>query len=63
VTEVPDSKRRGLPLKQFIQESIEKPNAYISPGYQPGIMPQTFAQTLTPTQIQDLVAFIAGATK
>jgi cytochrome c oxidase subunit 2 len=63
MTEVPDSKKRGLPLDQFIHESIVKPNAYISPGFQPGIMPQTFAQTLTPTQIQELVAFISGATK
>ncbi len=63
MTEVPDSKKRGLPLAQFIHESIVKPNAYISPGFQPGIMPQTFAQTLTPTQIQELVAFISGATK
>ena len=62
VTEVPDSKKRGLPLKAFILESITKPNAYISPGFQPNIMPQNFAQTLTPTQLQALVNFIASVT-
>jgi len=60
---VPDSKKRGLPLKQFIDESITKPNAFISPGFPPNVMPQTFSQTLTPTQIQQLVDFIASATK
>ena len=60
---VPDSKKRGLPLKQFIFESITKPNAYISPGFQPNIMPQNFSQSLTQTQIQALVNFIASATK
>jgi cytochrome c oxidase subunit II len=60
---VPDSKKRGLPLKQFIFESITKPNAFIASGFQPNIMPQTFAKTLTPTQLQALVSFIASVTK
>jgi cytochrome c oxidase subunit II len=60
---VPDSKKRGLPLKQFIMESIVKPNAYISPGFPPNTMPQNFSQTLTSAQIQDLVNFIASVTK
>ena len=60
---VPDSKKRGLPLKQFIMESIVKPNAYISPGFPPNTMPQTFSKTLTSAQIQDLVNFIASVTK
>jgi len=60
---VPDAKRRGLALKPFILESITKPNAYISPGFPANIMPPNFAQTLTPSQIQELVAFISGATK
>ncbi len=58
---VPDSNKRAL--KQFILESITKPNAFISPGFQPNIMPQSFSQTLTPTQIQALVNFIASSTR
>jgi len=42
----------------FIKESIDDPNKVIAPGYQPNIMPQNFQQTLTPTQIDDLVAFL-----
>jgi cytochrome c oxidase subunit II len=60
---VGDAKKAGLPVKQFIMESIEKPNAYISPGFKPNIMPQNFAQTLTASQIQSLVAFISSVTK
>jgi cytochrome c oxidase subunit 2 len=60
---VPDAKKAGLPVKQFVQESIEKPNAYISPGYQPNIMPQTFGQTLSATQISSLVDFLTSVTK
>ena len=60
---VPDSKKAGQPLKQFLFMSITKPNAFISPGFQPNIMPQTFSQQLSPTQIQALVNFIASVTK
>jgi len=62
-TVLADAKKRGLPLNAFILESITKPNAYISAGFPPSVMPQTFSQTLTPTQIQALVNFIAGVTK
>ena len=60
---VPDAKRAKLPLNQFILESITKPNAYLSPGFQANIMPGTFGQSLTPAQLKALVAFIASATK
>ena len=42
----------------FIKESITDPNKVIASGYQPNIMPGNFGQTLTPTQINDLVAFL-----
>jgi cytochrome c oxidase subunit 2 len=60
---VPDAKKAGMPLQQFLFESITKPNAFISPGFQPSIMPQTFSQSLSSTQIQALVNFIASVTK
>ncbi len=60
---VPDAKKAGMPVKQFIFESITKPNAFISPGFHPGIMPQNFAQSLSSAQIQSLVAFISSVTK
>ena len=42
----------------FVHQSIVDPNKVIASGYQPNIMPQNFGQTLTPTQINDLVAFL-----
>jgi mono/diheme cytochrome c family protein len=42
----------------FIHESIVDPNKEIAPGFQPNIMPQNFGQTLTPKQVDDLVAFL-----
>jgi hypothetical protein len=38
---------------------IATPGAYIVPGYS-NIMPTTFATSLTPTQISELVSFIAA---
>jgi cytochrome c oxidase subunit II len=60
---VPSSKKAGMALKPFIQESIVKPNAFIAPGFQPNVMPQSFSQTLTSTQIQALVNFLSSVTK
>jgi cytochrome c551 len=56
-----DAKTAGMPLKSFISESISKPNAFIAPGYQPNIMPSIFAQTLSPTQLQAVISFLATA--
>ncbi len=60
---VPDSKKAGQPLKTFIRESIVDPNKFISPGFQPNVMPQTFGKSLSSTQINNLVDFIASVTK
>ncbi len=60
---VPDAKKAGMPVKPFIMDSILKPNAFIAPGYGPNVMPQTFGQTLTQTQVQALVNFISSVTK
>jgi mono/diheme cytochrome c family protein len=43
---------------EFVRESIVDPNKEIAKGYQPNIMPQTFGQTLSAQDIDDLVAFL-----
>lgn len=43
----------------FIRESIVSPNAEITQGYQPNIMPQDFGQKLSDKQLNDLVAFLS----
>jgi len=47
----------------FIRQSIVDPNAVITPGYQPGIMPENFAQQLPPAQLNALVQFLSSVTK
>ena len=46
----------------MIKESIEDPNAKIAKGYPANVMPQNFGQTLTPPQLQQLVAYLQQAT-
>jgi mono/diheme cytochrome c family protein len=56
-----DEALKGMSAQQ-ISQSITDPNAVIAPGFQPGVMPQTFGQTLTPPQLQQLVAYLQQAT-
>jgi mono/diheme cytochrome c family protein len=44
----------------FIRESIVDPNAEVASGYNPGVMPQTYEEQLSPKQLNDLVAFLAS---
>jgi mono/diheme cytochrome c family protein len=46
----------------MIQESIEDPNAKIAKGYPANVMPQNFAQTLTPKELEDLVQYLIEST-
>jgi mono/diheme cytochrome c family protein len=56
-----DEALKGMSAQQ-ISQSISDPNAVIAPGFQPNVMPQTFGQTLTPPQLQQLVAYLQQAT-
>jgi cytochrome c oxidase subunit II len=58
------SKRiRGATLEECIMTAITKPYAYLPAGYSAGVMPSTFAQTLSSTQIQGLVKFLSSVAK
>jgi mono/diheme cytochrome c family protein len=49
--------KAGQPLDAFIATSIMDPNAYIAPGYKPGVMPKfPFNQK----QVANLVAFLSS---
>ncbi len=52
----------GQPLSDFIEQSITDPNAYIAPGFQPGVMPGTFGSTLTKAQLDALVQYLSQNT-
>jgi cytochrome c oxidase subunit 2 len=46
-----------------IKQDIVEPDAEIAPGYGPGIMPGTFGKTLSPTDLDALVAYLKEATQ
>ncbi len=56
------AQKAGQPLAAFIKESIVKPDAYIAPGYQPGVMPPSFGTTIPAREINLLVAYLAKNT-
>lgn len=53
----------NMALAAFVKQSIIDPNAYIAKGFTKGLMPTTFGNSLSPTQLSDLVAFILSGTK
>ena len=58
------SKReRGATLTACIDTAIINPYKYIPTGYSAGIMPATFGKTLSASQIQALVTFLATMAK
>ena len=55
-----DAKKAGEPEDAYIKQSIVDPNAVIVSGYQSGVMPTTFGKTLSPEELDGLVAFLSG---
>jgi mono/diheme cytochrome c family protein len=56
-----DEALKGMSVAQ-ISQSISDPNAQITPGYPPNVMPSNFGQTLTPPQLQQLATYLQQAT-
>jgi cytochrome c oxidase subunit 2 len=52
------AKQAKQPLEPFVHESIVDPDAYVEPGYPKGVMPTTFGQSLTKSQLDALVTFL-----
>src|SRR3954452_19900594 len=57
------AKQAHKPLTPFVHESIVNPDAYVHPGYPKGVMPPTFGQSLTKTQLDELVNFLVQSAK
>jgi cytochrome c oxidase subunit II len=53
----------GKPLAEFIHESIVDPNAVVTAGYQPDVMPNTFGKTLSDEQLNALVQYLVDGQK
>jgi cytochrome c oxidase subunit 2 len=52
------AKKANQPLTPFVHDSIVDPNKYIEPGFPKGVMPESFGQSLTKTQLDALVTFL-----
>jgi cytochrome c oxidase subunit II len=52
------AKQAKQPLTPFVHDSIVNPDKYVQPGYEKGLMPSTFGQSLTQSQIDELVTFL-----
>jgi cytochrome c oxidase subunit 2 len=50
---------RGQDLEEFLLESIVDPNAELAPGYQSGVMPETYESSLSADQLDALVQYLA----
>ena len=60
----PQSRKiRGATLQKCIYTAITNPYAYIPAGYQAGVMPSNFKQSLKPSEITALVNFLSTAAK
>lgn len=57
------AKAAGEGLSAFVRESIVDPNKHIAKGFPPNVMPKTFGSTLSKKELDDLVAYLSGASK
>jgi cytochrome c oxidase subunit 2 len=54
-----DAKKAGEDPAAYVKESIVDPNKVIASGYQAGVMPGNFGQTLSSQEIDSLVKFVS----
>lgn len=48
----------NLGAKEYLYQSIVDPNKFVVSGFQPNLMTQTYAKTLTAQQMADILAYI-----
>jgi cytochrome c oxidase subunit 2 len=54
-----DAEAAGEPVAEYVRQSIVDPNAVVVGGYQSGVMPTTFGETLSPEELDALVAYLS----
>ena len=47
----------------FVRESIVEPDADVTEGYQPGVMPKTYGEQLSDEQLDVLVQYLLGGSE
>jgi cytochrome c oxidase subunit 2 len=56
----PEAEKAGEPVREYVRQSIVDPNAVVVQGYQSGVMPTTFGETLSSEELDALVAYLSG---
>lgn len=55
---LPNNAGRWASPEEYIAESIVHPNAFVVPGFNPGVMPQDWGAKLDIQDLKDLIAFL-----
>jgi cytochrome c oxidase subunit II len=55
--------KAGKPLEAYVRESIEDPDAYVTPGFAKGVMSGSCCKQLSSSQVDQLVQYLAENTK
>ncbi len=55
------AQKAGQDPADYVREAIVDPGKVVAPGYEDGVMPPSYGETLTPAQIDSLVAYLTGA--
>lgn len=57
IATVAATRKPGMDAAAYLDESVRAPNAFVVPGYNPGLMP-AFGSLLTDTELKNLEAFL-----
>jgi cytochrome c oxidase subunit 2 len=55
------AEQAGVPVDEFVRQSITDPDAVVTEGYAAGVMPKTFGDSLSDEEIDALVAYLTGS--
>ena len=55
--------KAGMPLEDYVRQSIEDPDAYITPGFAKGVMSGSCCKQLSSSQVDQLVQYLVQNTK
>jgi cytochrome c oxidase subunit 2 len=56
-------KRRGMSAAEYVRQSIVDPSAFVVEGFQKGLMPATYEDQLSQTQIDTLVEYLLSVSE
>jgi mono/diheme cytochrome c family protein len=58
IGEVAATRIDGMSAEEYIRQSILQPNVYLVEGFNEGIMPPNYGDTISPSDLEDLIEFL-----